>query len=151
MAITRFFFAINVGVMQGVGQYVDDVTFHAECQNYHILNSIRRSLNFIDSKSSCDDKWTCGWCRLDGSAASRMPTTSPHIIVVRMRLTGLLALILQCMKGRFGLTFAFTGRAAVLGKILFWCGPVARSLFANLTTITCNLRYCGNGKGRVCS
>ena len=56
MAITRFFFAINVGVMQGVGLYVDDVTFHAECQNYHILNSIRRSLNFIDSKSSCDDK-----------------------------------------------------------------------------------------------
>ena len=44
---------------------------------------------------------------------------SPHIIVVRMRLAGLTALILQCMKGRFGLTFAFTGRAAVLGKILF--------------------------------
>ena len=44
---------------------------------------------------------------------------SPRIIVVRMHPAGLSALILQCIKGRFDLMFAFNGRAAVLGKNLF--------------------------------
>ena len=123
----------------------------AECQSYATLNSANRSMNFNGSVSSCDDKLPRGWYRFAGPAGNAMPTSCVPTRHCGAHAPGWLTGPHPAVhEGKVRRDVCFHWKSCCSWRYSVFvrnCGEFF--VFELSPTDTCDLRYCGNGQGKV--
>lgn len=122
-----------------------------ECTTYVTLDSVRRSVNFNESVSPCDDKLQRGWYRFSGAAGNVMPTSCVPTHHCGAHAPGWLNgrhPTVHEGKVRREVCFHWKSCCSWRNSVLVRnCGEFY--VYELSPPLSCDLRYCGNGQGIV--